>query len=458
MKIKHYIWRAVRDNSLDAFVPEVWAAESLDILTANTVMTNLVHRDFSDEIKNFGEVVNTRRPAEFEMERKTDADSVTIQDANATNVPVTLNMHPHVSFMLKDGEEARSFKDLANEYLVPAILAMGKGLDQSLLAQSYRFLGNAVGKLGVTPTKETIVAAREKLNKQLCPISGRNLVITPDTEGAFLSIADFINAEKVGDNGTALREGSLGRKFAFNTYMDQNCPSIAAGNTVKSGAVNYAAGYSAGATTLVVDGFSGAVVTGSWCTIGGDPQFITAHTETASNTTGITISPGLRYDVADNAVITAYTPGAINKAAGYAADYQKHLTIDGFSVAPKTGQLITFGTAAPTEYYGAINTPTTTDLMLDRPLVSSLADDAVLSIGPAGNYNFAFHRNALALVSRTLPKPRSGLAVSAVANYQGLGIRVTITYNGEKQGHLVTVDMLCGIALLDVNLGCVLLG
>ena len=32
----------------------------------------------------------------------------------------------------------------------------------------------------------------------------------------------FISAEKVGDNGTALREASLGRKFGFDIYTDQN--------------------------------------------------------------------------------------------------------------------------------------------------------------------------------------------------------------------------------------------
>ena len=37
-----------------------------------------------------------------------------------------------------------------------------------------------------------------------------------------MKLGTFHEADKVGDNGTALREASLGRKFGFDTYMDQN--------------------------------------------------------------------------------------------------------------------------------------------------------------------------------------------------------------------------------------------
>jgi hypothetical protein len=40
----------------------------------------------------------------------------------------------------------------------------------------------------------------------------------------------------------------------------------------------------------------------------------------------------------------------------------------------------------------------------------------------------------------------------------GLSMRATITYNGEKQGTLVTLDMLLGVAILDTNLGAVMFG
>ena len=64
----------------------------------------------------------------------------------------------------------------------------------------------------------------------------------------------------------------------------------------------------------------------------------------------------------------------------------------------------------------------------------------------------------MALVSRPLSAAPAGLALSSVASANGIGVRVTITYNGSQQGVLVTVDLLCGLEVLDTALGAVLIG
>ncbi len=88
------------DNS--AFVPQLWANEGLAILEETMVLGNLVYRDFDNVIAKYGDVVNTRKPRTFTAYRKTDADSVTIQDATSDNIPVPLDQHIHTSFMIKD--------------------------------------------------------------------------------------------------------------------------------------------------------------------------------------------------------------------------------------------------------------------------------------------------------------------------------------------------------------------
>ena len=47
-------------NDNEAFIPERWAQEGLALLQENMVMANLVHRDFESEVREFGDVVNTR--------------------------------------------------------------------------------------------------------------------------------------------------------------------------------------------------------------------------------------------------------------------------------------------------------------------------------------------------------------------------------------------------------------
>lgn len=441
-------------NDNDAFIPEIWAQESLMVLEANMVATNLVHRDFSDQVASFGDVVNTRKPGTFTAKRKGNSDDVTDQDASSTNVAVPLDQHLHTSFVIKDGEESKSFKSLVDEYLKPAAISLAEAADQIVLGQVYQFLGNAVGKLGTTITKDTVIAAREKMNANKVPMNGRNFLVSPNMEGALLGIADFVNAEKVGDDGTALREGSIGRKFGFDTYMAQQVPSIVGAGTTVTGAINLAAGYAVGTTALTVDGFSAAITAGSWCSVDGQPYKIASTTGGATPTVITIDAPGLRFAVADNAVVVVYTPSLINLAAGYAAGWYKAMVYD--TVTPiKVGQLI----SSAGTLYSAIGGTDTTNLVLDRPLVAAVADDAVLGRGPNGEYGFAFHRNALAFVTRPLALPRQGTgALAAVSSYNGLGLRVTITYDGKAQGHRVTLDMLAGVKPLDTALGCPVLG
>ena len=108
-------------NDNDAFIPEIWAQEGLVILEENMVAAKLVHRDFQDEIKDFGDVVNTRRPGTFKIKRKKDGTALTQQDANATNVRVPLDQWFYDSFTIKDGEASKSFQELVNVYLLPAM-------------------------------------------------------------------------------------------------------------------------------------------------------------------------------------------------------------------------------------------------------------------------------------------------------------------------------------------------
>ena len=459
MKECNKSWKSVFANDNDALVPEVWAQEALMILEANMVAANLVYRDFENEVAKYGDTVNAHRPGTFVAKRKVDGDNVTVQDATATNVPVKLDQHIHVSFMIYDGEESKSFKDLVELYLKPALIAQAQGIDQVVLGQMYEFMDtNAVGKLGTDPDQTTVIAANEVLNTNKCPVTGRNMIVTPNAEGALLEVGEFV---KVNESGSpeGLRNANLGRKFNFEFYMSQNTPSIAVGNTIEIRAtVN--GGHAAGSKTIAIThGSCGTILAGTWCTIGGDmtPQLITASTGGATPS-DITITPGLRSAVLTSAAITMYTPGAVNQGAsptGYAAGYNKSIVVNGFAVAPKVGQLTSFGTAA--YRFSQMSTPTTTAMLLNRSLDAAIAHAAVAGIGPAGEYCFGFHKNAIALVTRPLATPRAGTgALSYVANYNGLSIRVTITYNGLSQGHLVTVDMLAGVKTLDTNLGVVM--
>ncbi len=457
------------DNSLDAWVPEIWASLSLEILEENMVIGNLVHTDFANEIANFGDTVNTRRPAEFTAERKTANDDVTVQNADATNVPVVLNQHFHTSFLIRDGQESLSMVDLVAEYLGPAAKSISESIDRVLLGQVYQFQANSVGELNAITTadiKDLMLDVREKLNENKAHMAGRQLVLTTRSETEALKEDVFLEAEKIGDDGTAMREASLGRKLGFDTYMCQNASSVTVAVLQGVDANYLAADTVVGSTTMTMD--AGNIQNGEYFLLQGDQ--VPYRVASGGNTANIVTTRGARKLIASGTsdvyrVVTGLVDLAGHTAAGgpsaYPAGYAKRIKVDGTGVA-HVGQLIAFSDATPTTIAGEyciIAIPASGYIVLDRPLDLALGNNYEVDYGPIGEYNFAFHRNALALVTRPLAMPKSGTgALSGVANYNGLSMRVTITYNGTKQGHLVTLDCLAGVKVLDTNLGAVMQG
>lgn len=465
------------DNDFDtderAWNPEVWAAETLMVLIENMVIAGLVHRDFSDEIGAFGDTVNTRKPGEFEAERKGTNDDVTVQNATAEKIPVVLNQHIHTSFMIRDGEESRSFKDLVTEYLSPAAMSLAQKLDKILLGQVYQFLDNQseLDPDGSETIKDAILDVRRIQNVKKAPVPGRNLILTTTTETEALGLDLFISAEKVGDEGTALRDASLGKKLGYETFLSQNMSGIVSGTstTGTTGAAGSTDGiHAAGATVITLTTDSSAILAGMYVTFDhcGGVYRVTA----GGAATEITIDRGLLQALPNDSFVTWYTEGAVDltgdaAATAYPAKYDKYINIAASGVIPQLGQLVGFASSANvvrTGEYAIVNVKTGSGagdyyIQLDRPLDALLEQADKVHYGPAKEYNFAFDRNAMSLVIRPLALPRSGTGASAgVSSFEDISVRVVITYDGDKQGHLVTVDMLCGVKVLDVDRGAVM--
>jgi hypothetical protein len=457
-------------NNNDAYVPEAWALEGLAILEENMVTAGLVHRDFQNEVANYGDVVNTRRPGTFKAKRKTDADSIVLQDANATNVQVPLNQHFYISFTIKDGEASKSFQDLLAIYVVPSMQGIARSIDQVICGQSHRFLANVAGKLeGLTGlnSKDYLLEVREKMNKNKAYADGRQLILSPTSETALLKTDLFIRADQRGDGGSAMSRGLLGHVLGFDTYMAQNQPGVwgaASVDTFTKIVEQGAAGAVAGTTTVTVNAAGDTPVEGAFVTFANDGQPRWCFTGTVD--ASIVIEEPLKYDVANLALATVYNKCNVN-AAGVAG-YAKEIILDGYVATkePQIGQMLAFGITKATRHtytiidaYENPSNAAQTLVLLDRPLDLTVTATDPAFPGPLGAYNLAFHRDALALVTRPLALPNTQMGCrAAVAAYNNVGMRVTMQYDIATQGTIVTMDLLAGVALLDVNLGCVLLG
>ena len=458
---------ALNDN--DAYVPEHWAMESLMILEESMVMSRLVHRDFQSQVANFGDVVNTRRPSKFYSSRKIDTDDVTEQDAISTNVQVPLDQHHYNSFIIKDGEGSKSFKSLVDTYLRPAIQAVGRGVDRSVVGQVHRFIGNTtVGRLGGLSSanaRTQLVEANEKMNLNNVPGEDRRIVLSPTSESAMLNTDLFVASDQSGTT-EALRRARIGQLFNFDIYRAVNTPTVSdVATDVASGTVTSAIAAGTAATSQAVTLTGHEAQVGEWATVAGNdqPQYVTAATVGSGNTTAVTLDSTTVFASSAGAVLKVYQ--GVLATAAYAVGWSKEISVDGWTNAPQPGQLIATGTGATRKIYAIIESrvdPTNSSnqlILLDRPLEVAIADNDGLFPGPAGSFNLAFHPNALAFVTRPLALPNSSLGVmSAIADYNDLSIRLTMQYDSKKQGTRVTADLLSGVALLDAELACLFLG
>ena len=198
---------------------DVIAREALMLLRNNAVMSKLVHRDYSDEfVAGVGDTITIRKPAKFVA--KEFKGEIEVQDIVDNSATVTMDKHLDVSFAVTSKEMTMDIADFSAQLLVPAMQAFSDKIDNYILSLAAADVTNKV--TGTGNIQNDVVEARKFLTQAAAPLAGRNFVYNANVEAELLKTDLFISAEKVGDEGTALREASLGRKFGMDFFVDQN--------------------------------------------------------------------------------------------------------------------------------------------------------------------------------------------------------------------------------------------
>ena len=197
------------------------AREALMVLRNNAVMANLVHRDYSDEfVAGVGDTITIRKPATFEA--KEYSGHIQVQDATENSISVKLDKHLDVSFAVTSKQMALDIADFSEQLLKPAMQAFADKIDAYLLGLAGDVTNEVSYISGTSNIRNTLVDARKYLTVAAAPMTERRFVYGSDIEADLLKTDMFLTADKVGDEGTALREASLGRKFGLDFYCDQN--------------------------------------------------------------------------------------------------------------------------------------------------------------------------------------------------------------------------------------------
>lgn len=256
-----------------AFIPEIWAASALGYLKANTVMARLVNRNFENLVAQQGDTINVPVRGTLSVNDKVANTAVTLQTPSATSLPLVLNKHKEVSFIVEDIAAAQSNQDVMAGYVQDGIMKMAEQIESDLFALYTGFSTTPIdatsGSGGIVVN--TLIEAGRLFNAAKVPTSQRYIAWNEDAQAELLKLAQFTNAQYDPANATALEEATIGRKYGFTHLMSQLVKT--AGGEVKNLAFHPdsimmasrplpppPAGTGAMATTMSEDGFSIRVI------------------------------------------------------------------------------------------------------------------------------------------------------------------------------------------------------
>lgn len=293
-------------NTLGVYNPIFYANEALIQLEKALGMAARVHRSFEEERRAFqrGETINIRKPSTFTAD---DAPS-TAQNVATETVSMTLSHWREVKFKLTDKELAFTGERIINDHIRPAAYALADDVDQKLVAlyADIPWFSDVPGTVDVSALTDPY----QTLFDNAVPVwdeMNMHFMIDGTLQNDLSQLEVFHSAEKSITDETQ-RRGTLGRRFGFEIFANQNTPSHTKG-TASTGTLAVVADTDQGATTIGLDAVSvtGTLVPGDTFVIAGNTQrySITNTTTAATNAfTGVTFTPPLVADASEDDVVT----------------------------------------------------------------------------------------------------------------------------------------------------------
>jgi hypothetical protein len=293
-------------NNLDIYDPLFYANEALIQLEKALGMAGRIYRDYDPSPQQKGSTIKVRRPSVFTAQ---DAPS-TAQDILASHVDIVLDTWREVKFGLTDKELTFTKEDIIREHIRPAAYALADDIDSKLV-----LLHKDVPwfyDLAATTAVGDLTGPRKIMMDNKVPFADPEMMhymVNPALEAGFLNLDIFHRADAAGDGGATQQRGTLGRKFGFEIFTNQNVathtPGVSADST---GAL--VGNHAAGSTTITFDGVTaaGTFKAGDTFVITGDSQRYAFAADATADGTGVVpataITPPLAVASLDNAVVT----------------------------------------------------------------------------------------------------------------------------------------------------------
>lgn len=270
------------------------------------VMPYLVYKPFQNDICNVGDTIKIPRPYTFVANAMDPATGVSPQDITDSMIDMKVDQWQEVTVKMNDLEATVqnrvNLKKVVGDMIIPIVEKIETSVINELTFNTAR--NGSVG--GVTnaylnPDKVVDISTAMMVNKVPLVDQGNLFgLISSKDRGALLKEEKFTSGQWTPDGGQALKNAIIPNRYGYNFFPTQltSRPTIAD----TSALVNFASGYSAGATTIVIDNASAAPPEGAILTFASHSTPYTV--DAGSTTTSLKLKNALTADVADNEAIT----------------------------------------------------------------------------------------------------------------------------------------------------------
>ena len=304
--------------AITKFVPEVWAARLLSILSKSLVYAGapVVNRNYEGEISAFGDTVHITSiadPAIIDYQKDTDLSVQVLTDAEQT---LLIEQAKAFAFEIDDIDlrQSRSGGALMSEAANRAAFGLRDQADRYVAGKMALSAGNAIGAVDATTATNVydnlLVPASVRLDEANVPTEGRFIVVAPSLYGKLLLDSRFIKANESGTS--ALHNGAVGDAAGFVILKSNNAfqsNRTVAAVTTASGAktlTGVAGQFNQGDVGLGVTG-TGVGASAKVVSVNADGSVATVDVNSsASAAVTITIAGGGQLAIAGSSIATSY--------------------------------------------------------------------------------------------------------------------------------------------------------
>lgn len=360
-----------------------------------------------------GDTIQISVPAQFLPQSTFDITS-SIQDVKERKVPLTLDTIGTVGIAVNSFELATDIqlKSIFKRAVLPGVQAIAQDIEARFLVKAVNSVYNVVGTPGTTTFDiATVLAARTRMNKGLCPKDDMRYFLHESESGAKAVDARKGLFQSSDDIKKQYRQGLVGRSDGFNWLENELLPAHTNGNDV----------------TFVVDG--AVSVEGS----------TTIHVDGLTTTTG-TVKKGTVFTVAGVYAVHPQTKATLTHLQPFVVTAD--VTADGGGDAD-----LTVSPAMYTSASGSLQT------------VSAFpANDAAITVltGSASTsyiQNLCFHKEAFRMVSVPLEMPKNA-EFAAQHTEQGITVAIIRDFDVMQRRMVTRMDFLGGLVTVRPEWAC----